>query len=96
MDEKIQSDILQSLQSGDAEKLSALIFNDLQAGVFNKYPVLELLHKSIMQSNALNCIMSGSGPALFAIYASASQRDCALAELKNMHPECNVYALTLR
>ena len=96
MDENTEFAILQSLQTGDAEKLGSLIFNDLQAGVFDKYPLLGILREDVMHRGAINCIMSGSGPTLFAIYSDAAKRDCALEELKNIHPECAVYALILR
>ena len=43
MDENLRSDILASLHGNDVEKLARLIFNDLQAGVFHKYPLLKLL-----------------------------------------------------
>ncbi len=90
-DASYRTDIIKSLRSGDLEKLSGLLTNDLQAGVFNKYPVLEILKQSLESTGALTVLMTGSGPTLFAIYPDHTSRETARVELQARFPE---YRLT--
>lgn len=92
MDSTLRSDILQSLRSGDLEKFSRLIFNDLQDGVFNKFPCLKIIAQKVMRTDALCCLMTGSGPTLFAIYADSRQRSAAMEELRAALPEVRLIA----
>ena len=91
MNETLRSDILKSLQQNDIEKLAALIFNDLQEGIFRKYPILEILSCDMLRCGALNCLMTGSGPTLFGLFSSAEGAQKALEELSGLHPEFRVF-----
>jgi len=87
MPPELHKQIMQALQQGDLEKLGTLIFNDLEAGVFNKYPILCLLQQALQASGALKVLMTGSGPTLFALYADHKQAQTACGELQNTYPE---------
>ena len=90
LDENLKRDLLNALRSADLEKIAALIFNDLQAGVFNKYPILELLAKRMSDLGAMRVLMTGSGPTLFGIFADRPSRDLAQAELTELLPDCRI------
>ena len=90
MDEALRGDILNSLRSNDIEKLSQLLFNDLQAGVFHKYPLLKLLSAEAKECGALNTLMTGSGPTLFALFASNQAADQAAAAMQAAHSEFKI------
>lgn len=87
MDEVLRDNISSALRTGDHEKLAKYIFNDLEAGVFEKYPLLTLLQKSVLDTGALCCRMTGSGPTLFALYADQKSLLEAAEELTAVYPE---------
>lgn len=91
MDETLRSDILNALQNNDPEKLGKLIFNDLQDGVFNKYPILDMLSEEIKSHGALSVMMTGSGPTLFALFADRKTMQAAEQALQAAHSECKVF-----
>ena len=57
---------------------------------FEKYPFLAMLKNAVIKTNALCCMMTGSGPTLFAVYADASIRDRAAEELQAAFPEVGI------
>ena len=91
MSETLRNDILAALQNNDPEKLGKLIFNDLQEGVFNKYPILEMLAGEISSTGALSVLMTGSGPTLFALYSNRETLKQAQNALQSQHPEFKVF-----
>ena len=50
------------------EEWSEVLFNDFEITVFDKYPELAAIKKSLYESGAVYASMSGSGSALFALY----------------------------
>ena len=94
MDEKVRTELMEALKSGDLEKIAALIFNDLQAGVFNKYPILPILCEAMKKTGALTAMMTGSGPTLFGIYKDKESRSKAAEELQKRYPDCKLIEAT--
>ena len=90
MDETLRCDILAGLRGNDVEKLAELLFNDLQAGVFHKYPLLKLLAAEAKECGALNTIMTGSGPTLFALFESDQAADQAVEAMQSNHPDFKI------
>lgn len=86
----LKTDLLNALRTADLEKISALIFNDLQPGVFNKYPILEILAQRMTQAGAMRVLMTGSGPTLFGIFADSKSRAQAQSELQAAYPEYRI------
>ena len=91
MDENLRKDILCALQANDPEKLGKLIFNDLQQGVFNKYPILEMLADEISANGALSVQMTGSGPTLFALFGDRKTMLQAQEFLQQNHRDFRVF-----
>ncbi|MBO5722893.1 MAG: hypothetical protein J6S19_07235, partial [Lentisphaeria bacterium] len=52
MSETLREKIIDSLRHGDVETFAGLLFNDLQKGVCNKYPILELLLSEMKSTGA--------------------------------------------
>lgn len=90
MSESCRQEIFSALRSGDPEKLAAHIFNDLQSGVFHKYPLLKMLAAAMERTGALKVLMTGSGPTLFAVYPDKKSRSNAAAELADAYPDFRV------
>lgn len=55
--------------------------NDFETVLFHKYPVLARYKQTLLDSGATLALLSGSGSALFAVYASENQRDGAVQRL---------------
>ncbi len=46
------------------------LFNDLEASVTLKYPVIQIIKETLMHLGAEGALMSGSGPTVFGVFAS--------------------------
>ncbi|NLB60017.1 MAG: 4-(cytidine 5'-diphospho)-2-C-methyl-D-erythritol kinase [Lentisphaerae bacterium] len=65
--------ILRGLEEGSLELIAAGLFNALQKTVFQKYPLLKLMHKELAQLKAKGVLLSGTGPTLFALVSTRAQ-----------------------
>lgn len=92
VDEAWRAEFLNALRDGDWEKLGKLLHNDLAPGIYAKYPVLPLLEKELYASGALGVAMTGSGPTLFALFASRAEVEAAAAEWRERYPEFRILA----
>ncbi|MFA6814686.1 MAG: 4-(cytidine 5'-diphospho)-2-C-methyl-D-erythritol kinase [Lentisphaeria bacterium] len=53
--------------------LASFMWNDLEACVFDKFPILPIIKQRLLDFGALNVLLSGSGPTLFALCDHNSQ-----------------------
>ena len=60
---------LEDVLSRPVEEWDGLLVNDFEETVFAKYPALAAIKRSLYDTGAVYASMSGSGSALFAIYA---------------------------
>jgi 4-diphosphocytidyl-2-C-methyl-D-erythritol kinase len=63
--------VLAALRSEDAEALGAALHNDLQEAAFALRPGLRADREALLDAGALGAVVSGSGPTLLALAASA-------------------------
>lgn len=63
--------VLQALRTGDAEALGAALHNDLEVAACHLLPELAVKREAMLAAGALGAIVSGSGPTLVALAASA-------------------------
>ena len=92
MSDVLRNEIFSALQNNDVEKLAGSIFNDLQDGVFHKYPILEIAAGKIRSSGALAVQMTGSGPTLFALYPDRQSMEKAQTQLEECLPNFRIIA----
>jgi 4-diphosphocytidyl-2-C-methyl-D-erythritol kinase len=59
--------------------LRAALSNDFEKAVFRSHPRLRRLRRKLEESGAVAARMTGSGSALFGLYAAAAERDRAAA-----------------
>ena len=59
--------LLAEMKKGNWEKLSGLIYNDLAFALYDKFPILGIIKKEMLDSGALNVEITGSGPTLYGI-----------------------------
>jgi 4-diphosphocytidyl-2-C-methyl-D-erythritol kinase len=70
---EVQPDaIVQALRSTDAEALGAALHNDLEPAAFALRPSLADDKRTLRDAGALGVVLSGSGPTLLGLAASAS------------------------
>lgn len=66
------SRLSQTLANGTPAEIAEIAWNDLEFAVFRKFPILQLIRKSLLENGALCVHVSGSGPTLYAICAPGS------------------------
>ena len=69
-----------SLRQKDFRRAASLCANDLEDALFEKFPLLVQLRKTLLEQGALCVHVSGSGPTLFALFEESTSRKRA-AEL---------------
>ena len=74
IDAGVRENLTEALAVNDVKKIASLCRNDLGNALFEKFPQLELLRKSMLKSGALSVQVSGSGPTLFALCSSMESR----------------------
>lgn len=63
-------DLREVLEKDSVDKWTGVITNDFEKSVFEKYPVISGVKKSLYEAGAAFAGMSGSGSAVFGIFAS--------------------------
>ena len=76
--------LIDALRRRDYESAARFMRNDLEHALFDKYPLLVLLRRFLLEHGALRVMISGSGPTLLALFrddaAAKSARDRAASE----------------
>ena len=69
---------MEALRNGDLRGASRFMGNSLAPAAFRKFPLLGLLKDAFLAEGALCAVLSGSGPAVFALFpdADAAERAC--------------------
>jgi 4-diphosphocytidyl-2-C-methyl-D-erythritol kinase len=62
-------EMIAALKNSDWEKCAALMHNDLAFALYDKFPLLNILKSTLLDTGALNAEISGSGPSMFALFA---------------------------
>ncbi|GAA1322825.1 4-(cytidine 5'-diphospho)-2-C-methyl-D-erythritol kinase [Leucobacter albus] len=88
---KVETAVLQAVRVGDAESLADSMHNDLQAAALRLAPELTQLLELGESRGALAGIVSGSGPTVAFLVASAQEA----SELKSVLSRAGVSALTV-
>jgi 4-diphosphocytidyl-2-C-methyl-D-erythritol kinase len=55
-------------ETGDLEEIAGRCVNDLEQGLFPRYPLLGLLKQELVNAGALGASLSGSGPSVFGLF----------------------------
>lgn len=73
------------------EELLAMLDNGLEAAVFAKHPVLQILKTTLLDSGADGALMSGSGSTVFGIYRTDEQLSGACSIIKEKFADFTVF-----
>lgn len=71
-----------ALAAGDADGIAAHLHNDLAFALYDKFPLLGLLRRALLDAGAPGAEITGSGPTLFAVFRDDAARDGAMAALR--------------
>lgn len=74
--------IIDGLKQGDIRKVAGNMGNVLELVMLEDFPVLKKIKASMIESGALNAMMSGSGPTVFGIFTVRSAAKQAAVRLK--------------
>ena len=70
-----------------------MLQNDLAAVAMARYPVIERLRSALIEAGAEGASMSGSGGAVFGIFANAAGAAQAADELRRNLPQARYYVV---
>ncbi len=59
--------VISAVAEGDLGMAASNLFNSLEAVVFRKYPLLEMIAGALAKAGALGVLLSGSGASIFAL-----------------------------
>ncbi|MCL2695515.1 MAG: 4-(cytidine 5'-diphospho)-2-C-methyl-D-erythritol kinase [Clostridiales bacterium] len=76
---------MRELAQGDAAGLAPLLYNALEEPAIAILPEIETYKKRLLDAGALTAVMTGSGAAVFGLFASQEAAKRAEAELADLH-----------
>lgn len=81
----------QAIKQQDLEGITSRMENVLETVTIQKYPVIGEIKKVMLESGAVNALMSGSGPTVFGIFVSKQQAEEAKKELEKTGLAADVF-----
>lgn len=73
-------------KSRDTREIAKLLHNDFETAILSRYPVLKEIKDRLMENNALNALVSGSGPTVFGLFEDEETINKAYEALKESYP----------
>ena len=70
--------LIKGIDDSDIDEIALHMENILENVTEKKYPVIAMLKKALLECGALNALMSGSGPTVFALFKDRSAAEAAL------------------
>lgn len=74
--------MVEALEQGNLKGITDRMENVMEAVTQNKYPIIKEIKELMLESNAMNAIMSGSGPSIFGVFADAGQASAAAEHVR--------------
>jgi 4-diphosphocytidyl-2-C-methyl-D-erythritol kinase len=76
--------IVQSYRRRDLEDLRKVVFNDLESVTLHRHPEVQRIKEILNSTGEGVCLMSGSGPSVFGLFAD---KKSAMRAVKKLHGE---------
>ena len=76
-----------AISHGDRPTIGHLLHNDLEKVVLPAYPAVAALKAAMQACNPLGCMMSGSGPTVFALTETPEQAEHLQATVREAFPD---------
>lgn len=75
--------MMEALQAGDLKRVTELMGNVLETVTIPAYPVIGEIKRICCEEGAMNALMSGSGPTVFAVYDREEKAKNAAKRIQN-------------
>ncbi|MBW2984297.1 4-(cytidine 5'-diphospho)-2-C-methyl-D-erythritol kinase [Candidatus Woesearchaeota archaeon] len=73
-------------KSQDIKYIAKLLHNDFETTLLSRYPVLKEIKDKLIENNALNSAVSGSGPTVFGLFEDEEATSKAYESVKGSYP----------
>lgn len=80
-------------RGGTPEEIAAQMRNDLEPAVLEKFPLLRLIRRTMLEQGAAAALMSGSGPTIFALCRDAAHLDRMHRRFQAEFSSCRLFPL---
>lgn len=74
--------IISAIQESNLQKMASLVYNVMEEVTVGEHGIISEIEDVLMESGALNAIMSGSGPTVFGIFDDKEKAENAVVALK--------------
>ncbi len=85
-------DMVEAIHAQDLKQITRLMENVFEPGIIREYPVIQKIKDCMLESGAMNAMMSGSGPTVFGVFDDRRKLDRAADRLKGSHLAKTVFA----
>lgn len=87
--------LLAAITQRDLGAVCQALHNDFEQVVLPAYPQVQALKATLAGAGVAGCLLSGSGPTVFALTEDRPAADQAAAVVRAQHPDVDVWATTL-
>lgn len=87
--------MIDAVKSGDLERIAAVLSNDLERVTQKEYPVIGEYKRILRENGALNSLMTGSGPTVYALAKTEREAERAAEAIRSTHSEAEVFVVPL-
>lgn len=85
--------MIEAIHADDLKGIADRLSNVLETVTEKKYPIIGQLKAAMIETGALNSLMSGSGPTVFGIYADKDTAMQALNKIQGIEMVKNAYVV---
>lgn len=83
--------MIEAIKNQDLKMIASKMENVLETVTAKEYPEIEVIKKTMIECNALNSLMSGSGPTVFGLFESEEDAYKAKEKIKSLNYAKQVY-----
>ncbi|MBR0149708.1 MAG: 4-(cytidine 5'-diphospho)-2-C-methyl-D-erythritol kinase [Lachnospiraceae bacterium] len=89
-------DMIEAIKAGDLRGVAGTMANVLESVTIPEYPVIGQIKEFLLEHGALNSLMSGSGPTVFALFEDEATAQAAADALRDTQMAKNVFVKHIR
>lgn len=83
--------MIEAIRERDLRKIASKMENVLETVTVREYPQIEDIKKVMLEENALNALMSGSGPTVFGLFENEADAYAVKEKIKSLNYAKQVY-----
>ena len=87
--------MIDAVKSGDLERIAAGLSNDLERVTQKAHSVIGEYKRILRENGALNSLMTGSGPTVYALAKTEREAERAAEAIRGTHSEAEVFVVPL-